>query len=234
MQYRLQLDTGTTRQYQFVFAPAKDKQEIAELKANYLQPESFDDNQRNYQQYLHRGQGKLQIKTADEQINQIINQWLPRQVFYHGDVNRLSTDPQTRNYLQDALGMCFIDASISRQVFITALSQQNSNGAMPDGILLHENASLKYINQVPHTDHNVWLPICLRAYLNETADYALLEQNLPFADSDQQASVLQHIELALDYLLKRRDERGLSYIEQGDWCDPMNMVATKVKAYQPG
>lgn len=227
MQYRLQLDTGTTRQYQFVFAPAKDKQEIAELKAKYLQPESFDDNQRNYQQYLQCGHGKLQIKTADEQINQIINQWLPRQVFYHGDVNRLSTDPQTRNYLQDALGMCFIDASISRQVFITALSQQNSNGAMPDGILLHENASLKYINQVPHTDHNVWLPICLRAYLNETADYALLEKNLPFADSDQQASVLQHIELALDYLLKRRDERGLSYIEQGDWCDPMNMVGHK-------
>ena len=30
---------------------------------------------------------------------------------------------------------------------------------MPDGIILHEAAELKYINQVPHTDHCVWLPI---------------------------------------------------------------------------
>ena len=30
-----------------------------------------------------------------------VNHWLPRQVFYHGDTNRLTTDPQTRNYLQD-------------------------------------------------------------------------------------------------------------------------------------
>ena len=32
------------------------------------------------------------------------NNWLGRQVFYHGCTNRLSTDPQTRNYLQDAMG----------------------------------------------------------------------------------------------------------------------------------
>ena len=41
---------------------------------------------------------------------------------------------------------------------------------MPDGILIHEDAVLKYINQVPHTDHCVWLPICLKAYLDETND----------------------------------------------------------------
>nr|AIA88312.1 CAZy families GH94 protein [uncultured Podospora] len=33
---------------------------------------------------------------------------MPRQVYYHGDTNRLTTDPQTRNYLQDGLGMIFI------------------------------------------------------------------------------------------------------------------------------
>ena len=29
---------------------------------------------------------------------------------------------------------------------------------------------------------------------------------------------------ALRWLLAQRDARGLSYIAQGDWCDPMNMV----------
>jgi cellobionic acid phosphorylase len=31
----------------------------------------------------------------------------------------------------------------------------------------------------------------------------------------------------MDWLDHKRDERGLSYIEQGDWCDPMNMVGWK-------
>ncbi|MDT1883630.1 NdvB protein, partial [Acinetobacter baumannii] len=85
-------------------------------------------------------------------------------VYYHGDVNRLSTDPQTRNYLQDNMGMAFVKPAAARAAFLHALSQQEANGAMPDGILLFEGAELKYINQIPHTDHCVWLPVCLRAY----------------------------------------------------------------------
>ena len=32
-----------------------------------------------------------------------------------------------------------------------------------------------------------------------------------------------------NWLLQDRDERGLNYINQGDWCDPMNMVGYKGK-----
>jgi cellobiose phosphorylase len=31
------------------------------------------------------------------------------------------------------------------------------------------------------------------------------------------------------WLIQARDSRGLSYIGQGDWCDPMNMVGYKGK-----
>ena len=34
---------------------------------------------------------------------------------------------------------------------------------------------------------------------------------------------------AMDWLIQSRDARGLSYIQQGDWCDPMNMVGYKGK-----
>jgi cellobionic acid phosphorylase len=37
----------------------------------------------------------------------------------------------------------------------------------------------------------------------------------------------ERIGLAMEWLLHKRDHRGLSYIEQGDWCDPMNMVGYK-------
>jgi cellobionic acid phosphorylase len=96
---------------------------------------------------------------------------------------------------------------------------------MPDGILLHEQAELKYINQVPHSDHCVWLPLCVQAYLEETGDHALLDEAVAGeADDGSAASVLDRVTRALNWLVGNRDERGLSYIAQGDWCDPMNMV----------
>jgi cellobionic acid phosphorylase len=88
---------------------------------------------------------------------------------------------------------------------------------------------LKYINQVPHTDHCVWLPICLSTYLDETNDFTILDEVIPFADGKEPGSVFEHINRAMHWLMNDRDERGLNFINQGDWCDPMNMVGYKGK-----
>jgi cellobionic acid phosphorylase len=228
-QYRELLKENESVDYQFLFGPAKDETEIAQLRDRYLGKPQAHIAQQEYDDYIAQGQACLTINTYNVEFDDFINHWLPRQMFYHGDVNRLSTDPQTRNYIQDNMGMCYINPDIAREAFVLSLSQQASNGAMPEGVLLHENAQLKYINQVPHADHCVWLPICLVVYLNETGDVDLLRQKIPFADSNCQKAFHEHIELALDWLLNATDHRGLSLIEQGDWCDPMNMVGYKGK-----
>jgi cellobionic acid phosphorylase len=97
---------------------------------------------------------------------------------------------------------------------------------MPDGILIVEGAELKYINQIPHTDHCVWLPVCLRAYLDETDDYNILRESVRDREG-QSRTVLDRIHAAMRWLVQARDHRGLSFIAQGDWCDPMNMVGYK-------
>lgn len=228
LQYRLELAPEQSEVYRFAFGPAYDEAEIETIRSRYLSADGFIRARTDYARYIAQGEGVLHISTPDETLNHFVNHWLPRQVFYHGDVNRLSTDPQTRNYLQDNMGMTYIKPEVARHAFLHALGQQESSGAMPDGILLHEEAELKYINQVPHTDHCVWLPVCLRAYLDETNDQALL--NEPVADADGNTrTVFERISLAMDWLLQARDERGLSYIAQGDWCDPMNMVGYKGK-----
>jgi len=230
MQFDHQLVTNEQIEHQFIFGPAQHDQEISAIKAKFFNKRyGFNREKLNYQEYIDAISGCVSITSPDENFNQFINQWLPRQVFYHGDVNRLTTDPQTRNYLQDAMGMVYLAPEKTKQALMTALSQQSCSGQMPDGILLHEQAELKYINLVPHSDHGIWLTLCLQCYLNETDDKEILSTLLPFSDSAQQSSVIAHINLSLDYLLDKRDERGLSYIEQGDWCDPMNMVGHKGK-----
>lgn len=230
VQYRLEPGSGESQTYRFLFGPALDDEEIRSVRSTYLSEDGFSSAAKDYDIYMKSGQGCLQIQTPDPHLDDFVNHWLPRQVFYHGDVNRLSTDPQTRNYLQDNMGMAYINPPVARQAIVTALSQQEKTGAMPDGILLSPEAELKYINQIPHTDHCVWLPIALDVYLSETADYALLDEEITDAHG-QVLTVFDRMCRAMDWLLspRARDHRGLSYIAQGDWCDPMNMVGYKGK-----
>lgn len=235
LQYRVELEQEAQQEYRFLFGPAKTEEEAGEIRRRYFLDldddgaDGFTIAEREYAAYIAAGQGSLVISTPDEGLDNFVNHWLPRQMYYHGLTNRLSTDPQTRNYLQDNMGMSYITPGITRGAFLTALSQQEASGAMPDGIILHEDAELKYINQVPHTDHCVWLPVCLRTYLDETNDYGLLDEQVPFAGGGESASVFEHINRAMNWLIAARDERGLNYINQGDWCDPMNMVGYKGK-----
>ncbi|KAK3386121.1 Six-hairpin glycosidase-like protein [Podospora didyma] len=226
VQYRLALNPGDSREYRFMFGPAYDEAEILSMRNRYLSKPAFTRTAAEYARYMEGGRGCLRIETPDKDLDNFVNHWLPRQVFYHGDVNRLTTDPQTRNYLQDNMGMNYIKPGVSRRAFLTAVSQQEPNGSMPDGILLAEGAELKYINQIPHTDHCVWLPVTLDVYLSETGDYGLLKEEVLSANGDN-FTVFQRFSRAMDWLLRARDHRGLSYIAQGDWCDPMNMVGYK-------
>jgi cellobionic acid phosphorylase len=223
VQYKLALDAGAVTTQRFLFGPAFDDAEIARLRATYLSGAGFARAAAEAAAYVEQGRGCLRIETPDPELDNFVNHWLPRQVYYHGDVNRLTTDPQTRNYLQDNMGMSFVRPEVMRAAFLHALSQQEASGAMPDGILLVEGAELKYINQVPHTDHCVWLPVCLQAYLDETADLALLDVPVTDAQGVTETAFVR-VSRAMNWLLSERDPRGLSYIAQGDWCDPMNMV----------
>lgn len=226
-QYQLAMAPGEQQAFRFLLGPALDDVEISRVRERYFADEGFKRHQADYAAYVDEGRGVLAIQTPDPHLDNFVNEWLPRQVFYHGDVNRLSTDPQTRNFLQDSMGMSYIRPQSTREAFLWALAQQEDNGAMPDGILLRQGAELKYINQIPHTDHCVWLPVCLTAYLNETGDYAFLHTPVKDWQGSHTDTVFNRITAAMHWLLSDRDGRGLNYIAQGDWNDPMNMVGHK-------
>ena len=224
LQYRAELAPGESTGNRFLFGPAHDKNEVLILRETYFGEDGFEAAESRYRAYLDQGNGCLEIDTPDAPLDAFTNRWLNRQVYYHGSTNRLSTDPQTRNYLQDAMGMVYIQPQAARVAILTVLGQQEKGGALPDGILLSDEAELKYINQVPHTDHCVWLPICLQAYLDETGDYAFLDEVVPMRKGRSRATVFERTTAALYSLAGNRDDRNLSLIAQGDWCDPMNMV----------
>ena len=228
LQYELSLDLEGEQSFKFLFGPAKTREEIEAYSDTYFeQPSKEAKELSKLELKIHACKDKFQISTPDPKFDNFVNNWLPRQLLMHGEINRLTQDPQTRNYLQDNMGMSYLDPTVMRIALCRTLSQQNADGSLPDGILLNAQTSLKYINQVPHTDHNVWLPIALEVYLDETSEYDLLD--LAISSPNGNETVSQRVTKAMDWLMANRDARGLSLIAQGDWCDPMNMVGPKGK-----
>lgn len=220
MQFDLTLVPDEERQFEWLFGPAETDDDIATLCKEHF-------NTLNNTQSAEPAHA-IAIETPDPAFDHFVNHWLLRQIRYHTESNRLTTDPQTRNFLQDHMAMIYLQPDAAKQAFLHALKQQSAQGDFPDGILMHKDATLKYINQIPHSDHNVWAVIFIAFYLDETNDRAFLDQLCPFNDGTN-ATIRTHIELALNRLLDNLDERSLAYIHQGDWCDPMNMVGYKGK-----
>jgi len=110
LQYKLAMNPGEEKEYRFIFGPAKSEEDIAKirqryfLKSNKSGKDGFDLAEIEYSKYIAEGRGCIHIKTPDADLDNFVNHWLPRQMYYHGKTNRLSTDPQTRNYLQDNMG----------------------------------------------------------------------------------------------------------------------------------
>jgi cellobionic acid phosphorylase len=75
------------------------------------------------------------------------------------------------------MGMSFVKPAVDARRLparaVAAGSQRRHAGRDPAG----EGAELKYINQVPHTDHCVWLPVCLQGLPRRDRDYALLDEH---------------------------------------------------------
>ncbi len=223
LSYDLDLGIADTKDFDFLFGPAFDKKEISRIKQAYFGKAENKSPQKTRDNKLQACRDVLQIETPDKDFNNFVNSWLPRQLLMHGEINRLTQDPQTRNYLQDNMGMSYLAPEKMKQAILRTLSQQNDDGSLPDGILLHPDAKFNYINTIPHNDHNIWLPICLESYLDETNDYKILDKVVAGQ------SVTDRINAAMTWLIGNRDNRGLSYIAQGDWCDPMNMVGPEGK-----
>ncbi|MEM7360322.1 MAG: NdvB protein [Pseudomonadota bacterium] len=220
MQFRRRIARGQETSLRFSFGAAQTMGQLKQWSKTF-----FPDASTTKRPDFRYTSAISKLSTPDTAFNDFVNLWLPRQIQYHNDLHRLSTDPQTRNFLQDSMGLVFLDANRARQNLLLALSQQNPDGSMPDGILLHPQAQLKYINKVPHSDHGVWLVIAIHCYLRETNDFEILdEQVVSHYEPATSQTVFSRVSATIDCLASSRDHRGLSFINQGDWCDPMNMV----------
>ncbi len=73
-------------------------------------------------------------------------------------------------------------------------------------------------------DDPAWLVLSTAAYLKETADWTILEEQVPFDNqSGTEASLLEHLKRSLQYTLDNLGPHGLPLIGRADWNDCLNL-----------
>lgn len=78
------------------------------------------------------------------------------------------------------------------------------------------------------SDDLLWLPFILDAYLEETLDFAFLDEIQPFADGGE-GTMYEHARRAIRKSLTRFSERGVPLMGAHDWNDGLSAVGPKMK-----
>jgi len=224
-QFPMTLEPGRSRTIKFIFGPANGRAEMLKLKRKYLRRGGFDAALKQVYRFIDDYRPLVSVETPDAGFNHYVNQWLPRRTLLMARTARFRVCAQGRNIIQDAMGAVYVDPETARAHFTRIWRRQQTDGWMPHGVLLRDDASVWGISTIPHRDTNVWGPLSLAFYIYETGDSTILDEKSPFGnDKRKKATIYEHVCLGLEWLLKDRTKRGLSRIGQGDWNDPLNMA----------
>jgi len=73
-------------------------------------------------------------------------------------------------------------------------------------------------------DDHLWLILSTTAYLKETGDFTILNEKIGFADKeDKSETLMDHLELSIDFTLSNLGPHGLPLIGHADWNDCLNL-----------
>jgi len=220
----LDLAAGEEKAVTVVIGFEANPAERRRQRRRYLEANRIEDEFAHLREHWQGVFRQPQIETPDPRLDRMTNIWLKANVLQLTRVIR----EQLRGYrdtLQDAMGVVSFDADCARETILRALAYQYDDGhALRQFSYAHGPHDLRVYNDSP-----LWLVFAVTRYLKETGDFAFLDTAVPFFESQERASVFEHLARAVDWLGGRRGWHDLIRIDRGDWCDALDEVGTEGK-----
>ena len=199
---------------------------LKQLKNIKTVDKKFDEVKKYWDNYLNN----VKVSTPDNKFNLMLNVWNQYQAavtfdmarnsgYYHGG---LLFGTGMRDQFQDILGMVIAYSERVRKRLLNALRFQ-----FQDGSTLHNFFKItEWGEKTNHSDTPLWIPFGIIEYLNETADFSILDEVVKFYDEGE-ATVYEHLKRAVDFAISACSERGLPKIMNGDWNDTLDHIGPK-------
>ncbi len=209
----------------------KDKKQIKKSLEKFSNPDSISNALKEVKDFWGKMLSTLIIDTPDEAMNLMVNKWLRYQAIAGRLWARTAYYQQSgafgfRDQLQDSLVYLPINPKLTeKQIRLHARHQ------FQDGTVLHWWHPITETGlPTKMTDDLLWLPFLIIHYIDETADFKILDIKKPYYDNQKKNDTLfNHSVNAIERVLKRFSKRGLPLIGAGDWNDGLSAVGLDMK-----
>lgn len=187
---------------------------------------------------------KMQVQTPVAGLNSMLNVHNPRQCHTTKNWSRYMSYYQLglgsrgigfRDSSQDVMGVVMHMSDESKALIRQLLHVQNRNGSAMHALnpLSMEGSigdSVEH-DDLPHyySDDHLWAILAVCAYLKESADFAFLEEVVPYYEKDKEGkpiesgTVLDHLRRGLAFTRGDTGRHGLPLLGYADWNDTVNL-----------
>jgi cellobiose phosphorylase len=208
-----------------------NKRWVLPLIARYTQPGAVEAAYQALRSYWDDLLDRLQVDTPDLHTNRMINIWNAYQVMVTFNFSRSASYFESgigrgmgfRDSNQDLLGFMHLDPARARRRILDLAATQ-----LPGGGTYHQYQPLtrRGNNDIGSNfnDDPLWLVLSTSAYLKETGDWGLLDEQVPYDNqAGTEEALYGHLQWSLEYTRARLGPHGLPLIGRADWNDCLNL-----------
>ncbi len=208
-----------------------NKRTVRPVIAKYLQKSNVDAAFEALRAYWADLLGIVQVQTPDEHVNRMVNIWNAYQCMVTFNMSRSASLYESgigrgmgfRDSNQDLLGFVHMVPERARERIIDTAATQ-----LPTGGAYHQYQPLtkRGNNDVGSNfnDDPLWLILAVAAYLKESGDWSILDEQVPYDNTaGTETPLYEHLQRSLQYTLDRLGPHGLPLIGRADWNDCLNL-----------
>lgn len=171
------------------------------------------------------------VSSPDPRLDRMVNIWNQYQCMVTFNMSRSASYFETgigrgmgfRDSTQDLLGFVHLIPERARERILDIAATQ-----LPDGSAYHQYQPLTKRGNHDlgsgFNDDPMWLVAGVAAYLKETGDLAILDEQVPFDNDDALAAPLfEHLTRSFRFVTENLGPHGLPLIGRADWNDCLNL-----------
>ena len=201
------------------------------MMARYATDAQVDEARRALADHWDKLLSTLQLHSGDEKLDRMVNLWHQYQCMVTFNMSRSASYYESgigrgmgfRDSCQDLLGFVHMIPERARGRILDIAATQ-----FEDGSAYHQYQPLTKKGNLAvgsgFNDDPLWLVAGTDAYLRETGDYSILEEQVPF-DNDESlaAPFLEHLRRSVNYTMTHLGPHKLPLIGRADWNDCLNL-----------
>ncbi len=205
VQVTLEIPAGETRRADFIIGQASGAEDAKQQMAQFT-PAVIDEQMEIQRRAFAKKADGFKIDTGHENIDALMNGFVKKQLEGY-----LIMWSGFRDNVQDINALALADYSVARQNMLDALASQ-----WPDGRIPH---AFRPISRKPYADQPCWAMQTVADLIKESGDFALLEEVVPYFESDEEGTVWDHLIRGMRHLATDLGKNGLCDQRLGDWND---------------